>query len=749
MEATTVSSQPSQPQFTGARPYKSRRNRPCDFCRARKAACNIETQPPCQLCRQKSKPCTFVNGPGSRRRPPRPTSILPEHADDDPLPPQDGQEDSSPISPGHDLMYQELGFSFDAIESLPVDFGGDLPMTETSPRFHLQPGSLLDLDGNTWMDVIPESHQTQFPPSGVSVRASLETQLSTYRFVGPSGELDTHLLARRRYNDMQQSNSPYTAVLYQRTGPMFPDENEFHPPSVFTISKTPDQGKLLPGRGLKPLGEHRMHFKSLISSDFARGLIRLSYRFINPTFPVLSGHQEPLSDESLDHMPLSLLAATCASALPFTIYDDVLCVQELHPTLASKLWSIAWAALQLEPDVRLATVQASLLVLQRQVRDDFFTDASFDWRLCSMVLANCQTIGLNRDPSSWTILPSWEQKLRRRLWWAAVITESWTSFGQGMPSHLNMEDADVSLLGVDDLNEDGYDENYRNDKPKESRFHHLILLTLILRDIYRAFFTVSAMKKTTGDFQLALETAKPFRARLKQWQDDLPPKLQLSGNESVHLRGHGPDELYSTGPLRLAYITTQVTLFRALLRPLATALITTQNLFEAPTFLESDASVAVVRGAVGCAKELVKFIEGLTTADWDSFWFTWSKHNFAIASTFLMHLLVITQPSQMGFIEGCSPQQHHSQGPTNGSFINSPPSVGSPGSRNNNTNHVFTAEYMELQDLTKRWRWALRLAERGAGGRKGLMSSSLRRVEALFTEWQIGRQDIRRDQRAN
>ena len=114
-----------------------------------------------------------------------------------------------------------------------------------------------------------------------------------------------------------------------------------------------------------------------------------------------------------------------------------------------------------------------------------------------------------------------------------------------------------------------------------------------------------------------------------------------------------------------------------------------------------------------------------------------------------MHLLVITQPSQMGFIEGCSPQQHHSQGPTNGSFINSPPSVGSPGSRNNNTNHVFTVEYMELQDLTKRWRWALRLAERGAGGRKGLMSSSLRRVEALFTEWQIGRQDIRRDQRAN
>lgn len=526
-------------------------------------------------------------------------------------------------------MYQDLGFSFDTLESLPVTFAEDLPMAETSPGFHLDVGAMVNLEGNTWMNMIPEGQSAHFPRSGPSGQASLEAQSGTYRFVGPSGELDTHLLARRRYNDMLQSNSPYTAVLYQKTALASPDDTEFQAPSVFTISKTPDQDKLLPGRGLKSLSEHRMQFKSLIRSDFARGLIRLSYRFINPSFPILSGHQEPFSDDSLDHMPLSLLAATCASALPFIIYDDVLCVQEVHPSLASELWGIAWAVLQLEPDVRLATVQASLLVLQRQVRDDFFTDASFDWRLCSMLLANCQTIGLNRDPSSWTILPTWERRLRLRLWWAVVITESWTSFGQGMPSHLNMDDADVSLLEADDLIEDGIDDDFRNDKPEESRFLHLILLTLILRGIHQAFFTVSAMKKTTGDFQLALETAKPFRARLKQWQDDLPPSLRLSGLESVHSRGHGPDELYSTGSLRLAYITAQVMLFRALLRPLATALIMSQNSFEAPTFWESDAAVAVVRGAVGCAKELVRFIEGLTTADWDSFWFTckFSSHN--------------------------------------------------------------------------------------------------------------------------
>jgi hypothetical protein len=51
------------------RQYKSRKARPCDFCRKRKVACHMEISPPCEMCRQRQRPCTFARGPGIRTRP--------------------------------------------------------------------------------------------------------------------------------------------------------------------------------------------------------------------------------------------------------------------------------------------------------------------------------------------------------------------------------------------------------------------------------------------------------------------------------------------------------------------------------------------------------------------------------------------------------------------------------------------------------------------------------------------------------
>jgi len=109
-----------------------------------------------------------------------------------------------------------------------------------------------------------------------------------------------------------------------------------------------------------------------------------------------------------------------------------------------------------------------------------------------------------------------------------------------------------------------------------------------------------------------------------------------------------------------------------------------------------------------------------------------------------MHLLAITSPSKSVSVEGFSPNNA-----TAALLLNSPSSSGSPDAKSYFTNHYFTAEYTELQTLTKRWRWALRLAERGASGRRGLMGGSLRRIEALFTEWQTGKSDTGRKGESN
>ena len=63
--AATTTAQP----IPGPRSYKSRKYRPCDFCRARQVACKIDSSPPCSLCSSHSKQCTFVERPEKKRRP--------------------------------------------------------------------------------------------------------------------------------------------------------------------------------------------------------------------------------------------------------------------------------------------------------------------------------------------------------------------------------------------------------------------------------------------------------------------------------------------------------------------------------------------------------------------------------------------------------------------------------------------------------------------------------------------------------
>lgn len=51
-----------------ARPYRSKRHRPCDQCRSRKLGCQTGDGIPCQRCRAARIDCTFDNPPPKRAR---------------------------------------------------------------------------------------------------------------------------------------------------------------------------------------------------------------------------------------------------------------------------------------------------------------------------------------------------------------------------------------------------------------------------------------------------------------------------------------------------------------------------------------------------------------------------------------------------------------------------------------------------------------------------------------------------------
>jgi len=160
----------------------------------------------------------------------------------------------------------------------------------------------------------------------------------------------------------------------------------------------------------------------------------------------------------------------------------------------------------------------------------------------------------------------------------------------------------------------------------------------------------------------------------------LPPALALRQPDRIDSRGM--TRLSANPSLSLAYIVATMTLFRALLRPL-------ENL----TSVEEEdhgivgSRLAVRAGAKECAKEVVEFLENLGKGALDAFWHSWSRANFAIASSFLMQLLVTSETE---------------------------------------------AESNEINNLVDRWRWAMRVGSGSTGN--GLMSLGLLRLDGLLLE---------------
>lgn len=157
------------------------------------------------------------------------------------------------------------------------------------------------------------------------------------------------------------------------------------------------------------------------------------------------------------------------------------------------------------------------------------------------MVAGAQVLGPHRDPSNWTVLPSWEHRLRKRLWWAVVVAETWIAFEQGMATQINLEEGDVPSPAAEDL---GESLSLCNDSDAiDSCFYQLVLLTIILWNIHTAFYSLSATKQMADDLAASLLIAKPRRAKLTEWHARLPPDLTLQG----------PSRLQS--PLRLGAIS--------------------------------------------------------------------------------------------------------------------------------------------------------------------------------------------------
>ncbi|VUC31695.1 unnamed protein product [Clonostachys rosea] len=391
------------------------------------------------------------------------------------------------------------------------------------------------------------------------------------------------------------------------------------PPPILSSHQNPTVSRGYELAELNLADKVRSEARQVFTKEMVAAFSDLFARFVHPYLPIVSKSDLINNTDVLFETP-ALLFAIAATARHFVTYDEQLCLKLAVIPSAELLYRLCWKALQAEIAApSLDTVQALILLLHRHVPDELSFEGAMDSNLRGLLVSSAHILGLNHDPGNWTSIPLGQRKLRKRTWWATLMTEKWMAFSDGMPSQLGAQDQSVLPLDDDDLDDGVEDFGLSSHRP--SPFIYMTRLTLILDEVVQSFFTAAASATTSKSLDRSLDIAKSLRSRLKEWDEALPPGLQVcnqnpsSDAEEVTLNGN-----YS---LYLAYITVHLAIYRALLRPISLADMRqddSAHMVEDMDSLDSTAVGAVFEGAAANLKKLVTYVSSLPPAAWDAFW---------------------------------------------------------------------------------------------------------------------------------
>ena len=584
----------------GPRPYKSRRERPCDLCRTRKVACRIDVVPPCDLCRMQGGECTFKATSTARKRPTRHDETFFNHSPSKRRRASTARVDSPPIYPTASFSVASREDSVTQLEANRSQ--GHPPSCEHQHTVNSPCTNTSD-----------HSEQARPPEGQHNGRlAALESYDGMTARVADESYLYSHF----PWNDDDEYALPH--VTYRRV-------SDGTRPTVFVVVDERFAQAGEPRMDATVLQIDTRDVAAMFTDEQRVRLVNLFFEYVYPHFPVLSKtwflSPEINMRARLEALPLSLESALYATSLPFVLYDDHLSTSLAHssPSRAT-LYRICWRAIQFELHApTLSTLQACLLMQQRGPTNHSVAATPFKASLQGWTVNLAYTLGLNRDCSGWHSLPVWERRVRTRLWWAVYTTDCWSGIETCTPPLISGHESDVPPLT-------GSAASTRVlDVPRECiHFYHLASLSIIAHALHCTFFSVRASAMTSNDLNKSLELARPLRSRLCDWkQSYVRDCAEIIASQSTDEPGGNP-------ALELAYITANILLFRALLRPIETV----RDL--------SGPCQAVLLGATTCCHDAIQLLETIVTGSgFGTFWHSWSQSNFAIVSSFLAQMLMI------------------------------------------------------------------------------------------------------------
>ncbi|KAJ5897208.1 hypothetical protein N7504_007496 [Penicillium tannophilum] len=627
-----------------ARPYRSKRHRPCDQCRGRKLGCQIDDGLPCQRCRASKLDCTFDAPPPKRVRLSQSLSVA-----------EPSVEELSATAHG------DVGV-------LGRDASQEVPLSTAEPVFPSLEFDQINVASPASGILLAGRPPTQF------VQSIDKLDQGYAQLFGASSESDPWLLRHCRFDDSGMKH--FYKVHYRNAGGVptaqrIPVHFMITSPELSTAIKQETNAGLCEGAR-----ETREKLDNLVPPEYGRRLVALFVKYVFPALPVISRSQLGLKTAStqlpeqaaLAKVPVHLLAAIYASAFPFVAHDDYLCVlNTYHASPVKKLWRMVYELLTVEiHSPRLAVLQAALLYIQQQPMDEArytTADTPFVWSFVGQIVGLACSLGVHIECRMWGI-PAWEKRLRRRLWWAVYAEDKWRSLLMGRPPYLYPAEWDVSDLDEGDFligPRQGFSTLACDiDIP----FRFLVNLARIAEEIQGTFYTLRASQILNADFDTSIALGRELLEKLNSWYSSLPETFRLPNwSKSVH--GQAP---YPTS-IHFAYLLLVVYVYRAMLRPMARSsdppmifdleeMAATSPLPVDDPSLDfgdlsgldaipdisipdvSDTSEITLYAAEKCATILVNFTRRLTPSDFTGFWYSWSRIGFATVSNFLMLLLV-------------------------------------------------------------------------------------------------------------
>jgi hypothetical protein len=157
----------------------------------------------------------------------------------------------------------------------------------------------------------------------------------------------------------------------------------------------------------------------------------------------------------------------------------------------------------------------------------------------------------------WAI-PSWEKRLRKRIWWAVYAEDKWRSLLMGRPPYIHPQEWDIEDLDASDFRSSSAN------KPDvgSNIFRNFVSLTRIAESVQTTFYSLRAAQRLSVDMSASIQAARPLLQQLESWRSSqVGPSPHA--NETLAIENATPP--YS---IRFAYHVLVIYIYRALFRPM-------------------------------------------------------------------------------------------------------------------------------------------------------------------------------------